>query len=65
MNWSVFDGVFSRVIRISGLIGVAWEAAFEHIDRPYLLFMFACMMGISKWDSLTDLISSKVVGKGS
>jgi hypothetical protein len=37
------------MIRIVGLGGVCWETIIWHVDRPYLLFLFAGMMGISKW----------------
>jgi len=59
MNWSMVDGGISRIIRISGLGGVCWETFVAHIDRPYLLFLFACMMGISRWDTLASVILPK------
>jgi hypothetical protein len=57
--WIFFDDVTSRLIRIGGLIGVGWETLAAHIDRPYLLFLFACMMGISRWDAISSVIVPK------
>jgi hypothetical protein len=50
MTWGNFDDAISRLIRLSGLGGVCLETIVYHIDRPYLLFLFACMMGIAKWE---------------
>lgn len=35
----------------AGLIGVAWETFAEHVDRPWLLGVFAAMLGL---DVLSD-----------
>lgn len=53
MDWEFLDHVLTRVIRVAGLLGVCWEAFYEHVDRPYLLYMFACMMGIARLGDIT------------
>lgn len=57
MNWLMIDELFTRTVRVGGLAGVCWEALVEHVDRPYLLFLFACMMGLARWDSLAELVT--------
>ena len=57
MRLTTLDAIVVRVIRIAGLGGVIWETLGEHVDRPYLLFLFACMMGLARWDNITSMIS--------
>jgi hypothetical protein len=57
MRWDILDDLITRSIRVGGLVGVSWEAIGEHADRPYLLFLFACMMGVAKWDGIATIIS--------
>jgi hypothetical protein len=59
MGWDFLDEAFSRVIRVAGLAGVVWEALVEHVDRPYLLFMFACMMGLAKWSGISSMFERR------
>jgi hypothetical protein len=56
MNWRAVDELFTRTVRVSGLAGVCWETIVEHVDRPYLLFLFACMLGLARWDSIADMV---------
>ncbi len=59
MQWDMLDHALTRVIRIGGLLGVSWEALAEHVDRPYLLFLFACMMGVAKWDGIKSIVGTR------
>lgn len=36
------------VVRIAGLIGVAHQAVFARLDRPWLLGIYGGMMGLSE-----------------
>jgi len=53
----MIDEFIARTVRVGGLAGVCWEAIFEHVDRPYLLFLFACMMGLARWGDLADIVT--------
>jgi hypothetical protein len=57
-----FDTVMRRAIQITGIGGVIWETCKEHVDRPYLFFLYACMMGLSHWDDIASLMN---LGNGS
>ena len=36
------------VVRVSALIGVAHQAVFARLDRPYLLGLYGTMMGVTE-----------------
>lgn len=40
-----------NVIFFGGLLGLGWETVVEHADRPFLLAVFAGMLGL---DVLTE-----------
>ena len=49
----------SKILLAAGLLGVAHETLLRDADRPYLLLLFASMMGLASFLKLDDLLTSR------
>lgn len=49
----------SKILLAAGLLGVAHETLLRDDARPYLLLLFASMMGLASFLKLDDLLTSR------
>lgn len=60
--------LFSKdnILLVAGLLGVGYETLSEKAEKPTLLLLFACMMGLDAFmriDGIKEAVISRIKGK--